>query len=318
MRKLLTILLVMSILSGCDHSEPIDAPRTINFGSKVTKSDLIEDAIELRTQDIQVYGSYNLDGRVGNQFDGERLYYNNLLPGWDYDNTQFWISSALYHFCAVSPYDVPCSYSDADGKATLSNYSSDVTADDLLYAAVDRDLRGGDDFSAVVLPFKHACAAVEFVLVNASTRVVTNVRNIRLVGLHNTGDFVFDSAGGEWIFDGTVVEPDSPEQPFTAVCTLPAGGLPVNVDAEHSLYDSGAVLVLPQSIYKTPVTLHLEYIKEGDAEYAVRDIELGYLNGDVPREWNAGEKYKYRMTITDNTIAFTVTEIPWVDHYVEL
>lgn len=317
MRKLLTIFVVVLVLGGCDHSEPV-GPRSISFGSSVSRTELIEDVVGLQKQDVKVYGSYNLDGRVGNQFYGEMLYYDNSLPGWTYDNTQFWISGAYYYFSAVTPYYTPSTFTDDGGKTTILNYSSDVAADDLLYAATVRDLSSSDDFSTVQLQFHHACSAVEFVLINASTRVVTNVRNVRLVGLHNTGDFVFDSTSAEWILDESRVEPNSAEQPFTAVCTLPAGGLPVDIAAEHSLYDSGAVLVLPQTVYKTPVTLHLEYIKEGDAEYAVRDIQLGYIEGKVPTEWKAGEKYKYRLTITDNTITFSVVEVPWVDRYVDL
>lgn len=318
MRKLLTILIAVLVLGGCNHSEPIGGPRKIDFGSKVTRADLIENATDLQKQDIKVYGSYNLDGRVGNQFDAERLYYDNTLPGWVYDNTQYWIGGALYHFCAVSPYYASCTYSDDEGKTTIENYSSETGAEDLLYAATDRDLRGNNDFSAVVLNFHHACAAVEFELINGSSSVVTDVRNIRLVGLQNRGNFVFDATGGEWVMDGTTVDPNAADQPFGGVCILPDGGLPVNINVKHPLYDGGAVFVLPQTIYKTPVTLHLEYIKEDDAEYAIRNIELGNIAGDVPTEWKAGEKYKYTMTITDNTIAFAVTVLPWVDHYVDL
>ena len=318
MRKLLTILLVVLFLGGCNHSEQIDGPRKIDFGSKVTKTDLVENVTDLQQQDVKVYGSYSLDGRVGNLFDAERLYYDNALPGWVYDNTQYWINGALYRFGAVSPYYVACSFSDYTGKTTITNYSSNSDADDLLYAATDRDLRNDDDFSTVLLQFRHACAAVEFELINGSNSAVTDVRNIRLVGLHNTGNFIFDSAGAEWVLYGTTVDPNSAVQPFGGACTLPDGGLPVNVDVRYPLYDGGAIMVLPQTVYKTPVTLHLEYIKEGDAEYAVRDIELGNLGGYAPHEWKAGEKYKYTMTITDNTITFSVEVLPWVDHYVDL
>jgi hypothetical protein len=99
---------------------------------------------------------------------------------------------------------------------------------------------------------------------------------------------------------------------------LPNGGLSVNLNVKHSLYDNGAILVLPQTIYKTAVTLHLEYIKQGDAEYAIRNIELGWLQGKVPTEWKPGEKYEYNLTITDNTITNEVRVIDWIDHYVGL
>jgi hypothetical protein len=62
----------------------------------------------------------------------------------------------------------------------------------------------------------------------------------------------------------------------------------------------------------------LEYIKEGDAEYAVRNIRLGWLDGVRPTEWKAGEKYEYNLTITDNTITAEVIVVDWIDDYVDL
>lgn len=86
----------------------------------------------------------------------------------------------------------------------------------------------------------------------------------------------------------------------------------------HSLYDNGAILVLPQTVYKTTIKLHLEYIKQGDTEYAIRNIELGWLGSNTPTEWKSGEKYEYNLTITDNTITTEVKVVDWVDHYVDL
>ena len=77
-------------------------------------------------------------------------------------------------------------------------------------------------------------------------------------------------------------------------------------------------MLIPQTVYKTPVTLHLEYIKEGDAEYAVRNVELGWLGGTTPTEWKAGEKYEYNLTITENTITTEVRVVDWIDHFVDL
>jgi hypothetical protein len=62
----------------------------------------------------------------------------------------------------------------------------------------------------------------------------------------------------------------------------------------------------------------LEYIKQGAAEYAIRNIELGWLGGLTPTEWKPGEKYEYDLTITDNTITFEVNVVDWIDHYVDL
>ena len=316
MRKVLTIVLSLLVLGGCNNTKPIESDGAISFASQYNRS-LITGDVDLREQDIKLFGAYTLDGNTARLFDAERLYYNEGLPGWDYDNTQYWIAKAAYRFCAVYPYEAPCTFNDEEGRVVFGNYEATTGSPDLLYASAKRDLAVEYDVSTVPLRFRHACAAIQFNLINASNATLTNVRNIRLVGLQNRGNFSFDANGAvEWVFNGEELGTSS--QAYGGACTLPNGGLPVNLNVKHSLYDGGALLVLPQSVYKTPVTLHLEYIKQGDADYAVRNIELGYLTGTVPTEWKAGEKYEYNLTLTDNTITTEVRVVDWIDHYVDL
>ncbi len=318
MRKVLVIVLALLVLVGCENTKPIESDGAIGFASQYNRS-LIEGDVDLREQDIKLFGAYTLDGRTARLFDAERLYYNTSAekPCWDYDNTQYWISKASYNFCAVCPYDAPCTFSDAEGVVRLGNYEATTGGPDLLYASAQRNLAEQEDFSTVPLNFRHACAAVKFNLINASNATLIDVRNIRLVGLHNVGSFVFGADGSaEWVLSAAILNEQS--QAFGGACTLPANGLPVNLDVKHSLYDVGAILVLPQTVYKTDVTLHLEYKKQGDAEYAIRNIELGWLGGSTPTEWKAGEMYEYNLTLTDNTITTEVKVVDWIDHYVDL
>ncbi len=318
MRKVLAIVLAVLALGGCDHSKSIGSLREIGFALPENRS-IVEDIEDLRKQELKLYGTYTFDGVTARLFDGERLYYDAQLPGWDYADTRYWIADAAYRFCSVSPYGVPCTFSDDEGKVTISGYSGSTGGADILYAAAERDLKDNEDYSTVPLHFHHACTGVQFNLVNASSQVLKDVRNIRLVGLQNKGDFSFDSKGAvAWVLDGSTIGADNYEQPYGGVCTLPEGGLPVNLTVKYPLYDERILMIIPQTIYKTAVTLHLEYIKEGDAEYAVRNIELGWLGGTTPTEWKAGEKYEYNLTITDNTITAEVFVVDWVDDYVDL
>ena len=315
-------LLSLLVLVGCSDPKPtesIDGPREIGFATQINRS-LVEDMADLQEQELKLYASYTLDGRTARLFDGEKLYYDPALPGWDYATTQYWMMRASYHFYSLSPYTTPCSFSESQNAVTILDYESSTDSDDLLYATTSRDLSEVADFSTVVFKFRHACAAVEFNLVNASNSVLTDVRNIRLVGLCNKGNFRFSADGSvAWTLNSSVtIQPNAEVQPFAGVCVLPEGGLPVNLTVEHPLYENGAILVLPQSIYKSAVTLHLEYKKTGDSEYAVRDIQLGMLGGVTPTEWKSGEKYKYNLNITDNTITTEVKVVDWVDHYVDL
>lgn len=319
MRKVLAIALMALIVSGCSKTSPMDEARNIGFSSLVARS-LINGTEDLREQEIKLYGAYTLDGNTARLFDAERLYYDASIPAWDYTSTQYWMRGALYHFFAVCPYSTPCTFSDGRDLVSIPNYEGSAYGEDLLYATAVRDLSIAEDYSTVQLQFSHACSALQFNLVNASNSVLIDVRNIYLVGLYNKGTFRFDYEGTPlWTLEGTPLSANATLQPFAGVCTLPEGGLPVNLDVEYSLYDGGALLVLPQTIYKTDVTLHLEYKKQGDAEYTIKNIQLGRLSSPTaPTEWKAGEKYKYNFNITDNTITAEVRIVPWVDNYVDL
>ena len=314
---------------GCDDPAPIGNPREINFSSLYNRA-LIESVTDLQGEGIKVYGDYYLGNGVRTTvFNGERVYYDNTLPGWTYDNTQFWISKAYYNFYAVSPnkyaadqYELPCTYSAESESVTITDYSCLSGGDDLLYAVQSRDLTTEDDFSAVPLNFRHACAALKFNIINASNAAVTRVRNIRLVTVYNRGDFTFKSDGtATWTLKGDRLAEDS--QDLGGSCDLPSDGLPVNLNYKHPLYNYGTILVLPQSIYKTDVTLHLEYTystagNPKDSDYSIRNIKLGQLGGNTPTEWKPGQRYEYNLTITANTITTEVRVIDWVDHYVDL
>ena len=318
-------LLSLLALVGCNHStpiEPMDELREIGFAgyARQINRSLVENLEDLQEQELKLYGSYTLDGNTARLFDAERLFYDSTLPGWDYTTTQYWMMGASYHFYSLSPYTTYCTFSETQNAVTILDYESSTDSEDLLYATASRDLSVAADFSAVMFQFRHACAAVQFNLVNASNSVLTDVRNIRLVGLYNKGNFRFAADGSAaWTLNtSTTIQPNADVQPFAGVCILPEGGLPVNLTVEHPLYENGAILVLPQSIYKSSVTLHLEYKKAGDSEYAIRDIQLGMLGGVTPTEWKAGELYKYKLNITDNTITAEVTVVDWVDDYVDL
>ena len=317
MRKFLAIALVMMAAIGCGKESISSRPQKIGFDSQISRA-LIDSPEALCSQQIRLFGSYTFDGSGAPVFDGERLYYDSQIAAWDYNNTQYWIMGAYYHFSAVCPYSIACTYTD-NGEVVIPSYSSYTEGSDILYAHQVRDLSVAEDYSAVPLHFHHACSAVKFSIVNGSSSVLTDVRNIRLVGLHNRGEFRIGADGtASWTLDSSTVPAVSEEHPFAGVCTLPSGGLPVNISVDYSLYDTGAVVVLPQSIYKSGVTLHLEYKKVGDSAYAVRDIELGMLGGTTPTEWKAGEVYKYKLNITDNTITAEVTVVDWIDNFVDL
>lgn len=317
------VLLVLTLWS-CEKPEPVDNRHIIGFASHMSRA-IIESADDLKqdSNGLKLYASYTMNEDLARLLDGEKLYFDNGI--WQYDNTRYWVPGMLYHFCVIYPYSTPCSYND-NGEITIA-YEGKTTSTDLLYASSMRDLTSSEDYSAVPLQFDHACAALQFNIINASTSTITGVRNVRLTGLYNKGTFFFNSLGtAKWTIDENSRLTSTTDNTYGGTCTLPNGGLPVNVSTKHSLYDNGAILVVPQDIYKSSVALSLEYTTSSNpnapnANWVTppsNPIELGKLGGSTPTEWRAGKRYNYNLTLTDKYITAEVKVVDWVDHYVDL
>ena len=317
MRKLLAFVFTVLVLVGCTNPEPLDGLHQIGFASQLSRA-IVEGVEGLQTGGILLFASYTLDNHTATLLDKEQLSYNN--GAWDYTNKRYWVNGIYYRFCAVHPYNIQnnCTY-DNNGEVTI-NYTGNTDSADLLYTAATRDLRNSEDYSAVPLHFKHACAALDFRIINASSNTITAVRNIYLTNLYNQGTFYFDTLGtAEWsnvtnrITDTNIY--------YDSQCTLPTNTtLPVNVSVKHPLFDNGALLVVPQFVYKTDVKLHLEYSTStgNNKTYTNRDISLGTIGGTSPTEWELGKKYTYTLTITNDYITSDVVVVDWIDHYVDL
>lgn len=318
MRKLLAFVFTVLVLVGCTSPEPLDGLHQIGFASQLSRA-VVEGISDLQSGGILLFASYTLDNQTASLLDNEKLYYNN--GAWDYTNKRYWVNGIYYRFCAVHPYNIKnnCTY-DNNGEVTI-NYTGNTTSADLLYTATTRDLQYSEDYSAVPLHFNHACAALDFRIVNASGNAITDIRNIYLTGLYNQGNFYFDILGtAEWQITGNRITATNVY--YDDKCTLPTNNtLPVDVNRKHPLFDTGVLLVVPQEIYKQGVKLCLQYLTSTsnyNKTYIAREILLGNIGGSAPTEWVAGQKYTYTLTITDDYITSDVVVVDWVDHYVDL
>ena len=314
MRKFYIIAISLFTLIGCRDS--VETPRhTIGFVSQVNRS-IVEGVEDLRNgEGVKLFGTATLtSGDIIRLFDAERLYFDTELYDWNYVNTRYWAPQADHRFCAVWPYDTNATFTDEDAKVTI-NHTADADGADLLYAVASRNLLNNEDYSTVSLSFRHACAALQFSIINASDAIVTNVSNIYLTGVQNKGTFTFGIAGtANWELDGSVV---------ASTDSTTFGGdnltnLAIDINTKHSLYAGGAVVVPPQEILNTEILLHLEIKKQGNATAEVKDVMLGKLGASAPIEWEVGKKYEYTLTVTENAIVSNVKVVPWIDHYVDL
>ena len=305
MRKFYIIAILMFALIGC--SEPVEAPHhEIGFVSQISRS-IVEGVTDLYNEGVKLFGTVSIDDRIVRLFDAEELYYNTTLWDWCYSNTRYWVPQAEHRFCALWPDSTECTFNDQSATVTI-NHTTSTSGADLLYATSTRNLVGSEDYSAVPLSFSHACAALQFNIINASNAVISQVSDIYLVGLRNSGTFTFGAdVAAEWELGSSVVAANDK----TTFGGTNLQNLPININLKQPLYSGGAILVLPQEIL-TDVKFHVTINAEN------KTIQLGSLGGSAPVKWEAGKKYEYTMTIKENEIVSNVSVIPWVEHYVDL
>lgn len=312
MRKFYAVVILVFVLVGCN--EPVELPHyEIGFESQVSRA-IVESVEGLYNAGIKIFGTaIPQEGETILLFDAENLSYSTELRDWDYTNTRYWVPQAKHHFCAVWPYATECEFSDTDSKITIEHTSRSNGAD-LLYTTATRNLAENEDYSAVPLSFHHACAALQFSIINASDAVVSKVSEIYLVGLKNEGTFSFGVAEeANWTLTNSVVASND----YTTFGGKELTNLSVNINTKHSLYEGGAIVVLPQEIQGTDVKFHLKITKQ-DNSVEEKTVELGKLGGSTPTTWEAGKRYEYTLTVKENTIVSNVKVVPWVEHYVEL
>ena len=308
MQKIFVVAILLFALLGCEA--PMEETyHQIGFASQINRS-IVEEVGDLYNEGVKLFGTATLNGDVIRLFDAEKLYCSSSMGDWEYVNTRYWVPQAKHSFWALWPYTTACTFSEKAGNVTI-NHTSNATSADLLYSTATRDLTNSEDYSTVPLVLHHACAALEFNVINASDKEITSISNIYLVGLKNMGTFTFGIDGSAaWAVDSSVVAATDSE---TYRGRTDLSDVPVNLNTKLSLYEGGAILVVPQEIGGTDVKFHVAI-----SGYPDKTVSLGNLGSAAPSKWEAGKRYEYTLTIKENEIVSNVKVVPWVDHYVDL
>ena len=325
MRKIFDIFIAAILLASvasCDSNDHKASLPEIEFRSHVeqNRGGLVESEADIRDRGISLMGSVVSGGVRHLLIDHAHLAYD-AVNGWNYGTPCYWVRGGKYHFMAIYPYDdSDYDYDMTDGSVTYIGYNAGTKRlnTDFLYSVATRDLSNLNvepDYSAVELPFKHACSAVEFRLRNSSNAKVVAITDVALTNICAVGDFHLSANGtATWIIDteNRVTDHDT----FGGVCTLPAGGLPVNTAYYHSLYDSQTLTMLPQRVWKSGITLRFNVRLEGSSTVFPHEVDLGNITSVT--DWSAGKRYIYSLTLTDETITFDATVIDWIEDFIEL
>lgn len=291
----------------------------IAFGAGLESKAAIESADGLRASGIGVFADCGGDAAL---FSNERVYWSS---GWTYDNIKYW-TRAPHVFAAVHPYSTAgsvgsgtASFNRADGSLTISCTSGlNLGTRDLMYSQVSLPAGTYTNSSGytVRFPMHHACAAVEFKVVNASAGTVTNVRNPRLSALRYKGTASVSAAGVlSWAVSPDVVSGSEYSQNEVTVATLPVSG---NINDEatwRDVYSDGAVMVVPQEIYTRGVMFSFMF-NDRNGTSKTYTFDLG--DGKTVRNWVAGKRYTYIATITPDYIRLNVIVRDWIENEYDL
>ena len=295
---------------------------------------LITSASELQQYGISLFATASKDANTYVVFNNDLLKYSN--SAWNYDITKYWIPGASYSFTAFAPYagNVGTAGNISNGTVTqtvtatgpsisIAGYNSgkvtfDARCEDLLFASHIRDNTTGSDYSSVPLHFDHLLSCLSFKIRNATSTDIETVESISLTGLQYEADInVSNITATISPTAKTVGESDgffagnnltgSPVNPF-----LPRG---MSEEQFKDLFDCSDLTVLPQTIYGKEIKIKftVRYSNGSSTDYSGN---LGTIEGIT--RWQPGKKYRYNITISSEDIIFQVSEIPWIEHNVEL
>lgn len=325
-KLLFSILTGSAIFMSCERlGEGSSEQGAIEFATEVGTKALINSASDatFTSRGIGLFGS----NAAGSAVFGDNTPLTYSDSKWEYASSTvgrvYWADSDSYRFAAVWPYSTSdaassraASYDHATGVLSI-NCDAGITksANDLMYDNVtapraDYVVNGSDgkpaSYRPVALNMKHAFAAVQFRVVNASGEAINNgkkVRNPSLTGIEYKGHATVAPASTiAWTLSGTKNTNDggySNTKEFEMASSA----------AAIDFYDDW-LTVLPQAVAGTDIKFGF-WDGKRDVSCYLRDAD------SIPR-WEPGKKYTYTMTITSTSITFTVTVKEWFTHEYDL
>ena len=342
--KLLYLLFIITGILSCskrvlEQDIPKESDLQLEFTTfvdKVKSNSLVSSSADLQAYPISIIANASIDGTNYSVFNNDRLYYADQI--WNYDVIRYWIPGAKYLFTAFAPYvqisgsgseytlsNGEASLSIADGIPTLTitDYNTgkftsggtvyDARTEDLLAAHYIRDNTDSKDYSAVPLNLEHLLSCVSFSIRNTTNDDVVRVTDISLAGLMVKSDITINTSS-------VIITPKDEAGSISSSDRTPSAGatafLPkgMSEDDFKPLFDCEILTLLPQTLYKQNIILSFTAHKtSGSSEYS---FNLG--NVESLREWKAGKKYNYSISITSTDILFQVAEVSWIEHDVEL
>ncbi|MBO4634711.1 MAG: fimbrillin family protein [Bacteroidales bacterium] len=319
--------MLATALAGCQRLS-VPEGELIRFGAEeqlVVKSDFMapHDATYLNTSGNEacVYGTWSQtpSSQIDTVFDGVILTCGGTASSWTYDAqySQNWRKEGIYNFKAVFPIPDEIEHTTSGTHLTVP-YSMHTHNYDLMAASARRDMSEGY-MGTVVLPFRHATAAVRFLFRKGEdvsenySLVFFELQNLRTVGEliletdELTSDSWYSASRTEYIYRWEAAsDSDGKALPttygaytgYTWYYCIPQS-LTVSEDEEH------------------PAVHFRVRMSNGITMENTLQIPENDTNGD-PISWEPGKVYTYYIGVTPQTTTVRVGVSKWDAAYVSV
>lgn len=209
MKKILSIVLAAAVLVGCNKENTLGSLEQpeIGFGKAFVNNTV--KATDLGSNNLEnfgVFGALTVDTQSGKIFNNDKVYKSGSV--FKYDNTQYWIPNAQYHFTAIAPYQegANAAWSYATEEAQNGTITYDASKDvDLLFAYVKPD-KTAETISSrpdeVGFTFNHMLSRARFTFVNkvpAVSNITFKITEVKVLDAYKVGTLaVAKGVAGAW------------------------------------------------------------------------------------------------------------------------
>lgn len=285
--------------AACTHEMSDNLPNTsraIDFQMPQTRA-AVSDAADM-ADGFSVWGWYrNENSGPFNVFNGVKV--SKSGNKWGYEGTQYWIPGMTYNFYGVYPADTGSCTSD--GSITVEDFDCSKTGTGAVDLMTATATESGDAPESVEMKFGHELAKVNFIIKAEGTPV--NIKVFKLEGVYYQGDLV-QTANGTSSWDNCQACA-SDDNHFKLASSLSI------VDGSEG-DPLGNLLLVPHDNL-TNARLHLTYRigNEQDGTGSIDHVRNFELQTADITTWNAGQQYKYLITVQANDLRIEVTVNEW-------
>lgn len=202
MKKIFVAMLALAAAAACSNEEIVSVNReAIAFDNAFINNSVRSVYDETKTTDnialVDVFGFVENEPLFGGL-------YNRVLirkaDNWSYENTQYWIPGAHYHFIAISPNNSDFVGNVTAAGANLPEFRLGDGIFDYVYAQTG-SIEGKESGNAkVAFTFRHILSKVKFTFVNKylADNTTIQVRNIKILNAYATASVALDETTTTW------------------------------------------------------------------------------------------------------------------------